>query len=181
MAKLLKELLHHVDDTVLLRREWLRGSVQATVSLPQAYRQVHGLINFKDTRTKCRLNWWLIEFIDWWYSQSCWYFRPSFVNCCPSNLLSGSHPPTSSQSQSTSIYRQCVAGTGWGVLSWVGDHILQEINTLYLTRLSKICLHSDSTCVCKQTLYFLCRVIISHSCCKSILFGSEAFHSSVKA
>ncbi len=24
------------------------------------------------------------------YSQSCWYFRPSFVNFCPSNLLSGS-------------------------------------------------------------------------------------------
>jgi hypothetical protein len=21
--------------------------------------------------------------------QSCWYFRPSFANCCPSNLLSG--------------------------------------------------------------------------------------------
>jgi hypothetical protein len=24
------------------------------------------------------------------YSKSCCYFRPSFVNCCPSNLLSGS-------------------------------------------------------------------------------------------
>ncbi len=23
------------------------------------------------------------------YSQSCWYFRPSFVNCCPSPFLSG--------------------------------------------------------------------------------------------
>ncbi len=31
----------------------------------------------------------LSEFIDWKYSQSCWYFRPSFVNYCPSNLLSG--------------------------------------------------------------------------------------------
>ncbi len=29
---------------------------------------------------------------------------------------------------------QCVAGRGWGVLSPVGDHILQEFNTLYLTR-----------------------------------------------
>ncbi len=27
-------------------------------------------------------------------SQLCWYFRPSFVNCCPSNLLSGSTLPT---------------------------------------------------------------------------------------
>jgi hypothetical protein len=33
------------------------------------------------------------EFIDWRYSQSCWYFRPSFVNCFPSNLLSGSTLP----------------------------------------------------------------------------------------
>ncbi len=32
----------------------------------------------------------LLEFIDWRYSQSYWYFRPSFVNCCPSNFLSGS-------------------------------------------------------------------------------------------
>jgi hypothetical protein len=27
-----------------------------------------------------------------------------------------------------------VAGRGWGVLSCVGDHLLQEFNTLYLTR-----------------------------------------------
>jgi hypothetical protein len=32
-----------------------------------------------------------------------------------------------------SIYRQCVAGRGWGMLSCVGDHILQEFNTMYLT------------------------------------------------
>jgi hypothetical protein len=39
----------------------------------------------------------LSEFIDWikytLYSQSCWYFRPSFVNCCPSKFLSGSCSP----------------------------------------------------------------------------------------
>jgi hypothetical protein len=60
----------------------------------------HGLINYIDTKAKCRyLKKWsvkglcgrcLSEFIDWRYSQSCWYFRPSFVNCCPSPLLSGS-------------------------------------------------------------------------------------------
>jgi hypothetical protein len=35
-------------------------------------------------------------FIGWRYSQSCGSFRPSFVNYCPSNLLSGStfHPLT---------------------------------------------------------------------------------------
>ncbi len=32
----------------------------------------------------------VIEFIDWRYSQSWWYCRPSSVNCCPSCLLSGS-------------------------------------------------------------------------------------------
>jgi hypothetical protein len=35
----------------------------------------------------------LSEFIDWRYSQSCWYFRPSFLNYCPFNLLSSSPPP----------------------------------------------------------------------------------------
>ena len=33
-----------------------------------------------------------------------------------------------------SIYRQCVAGRGWGLLSPIGDHILQEFHTRYLTR-----------------------------------------------
>jgi hypothetical protein len=32
---------------------------------------------------------------EWRYSQTCWYFRPSFLNCCPSNLPPGStlQPP----------------------------------------------------------------------------------------
>jgi hypothetical protein len=29
----------------------------------------HGLIKYKDTKTKCRLYWCLIEFIDWRYRQ----------------------------------------------------------------------------------------------------------------
>ncbi len=65
---------------------------------------LHWLINYIDTAVKCHLK--ILTFkgtlrqvlirvylrIDWKYSQSesCWYFRPSFVNCCPSNLLSGS-------------------------------------------------------------------------------------------
>jgi hypothetical protein len=59
-------------------------------------------------------------------SQSCWYFRPSCVNYCPSNLLSGSPPQPlpPSQSQST-VYTDSVllGGGGGGVLSFVGDHI----------------------------------------------------------
>jgi hypothetical protein len=56
----------------------------------------HGLIYYTGTKAKCRhlKNWpvlglcsrCLSEFTDWRYSQSCWYFRPSFVNCCTSNL-----------------------------------------------------------------------------------------------
>ncbi len=56
-----------------------------------------GLINYIDTKAKCRhlkkltckgtLRQGLSEFINWRYSQSCWYFWPDFVNCCPSNLL----------------------------------------------------------------------------------------------
>ena len=34
-------------------------------------------ITIKTPNSKCRLSWCLIEFIDWGYSQSCWYFRPS--------------------------------------------------------------------------------------------------------
>ncbi len=34
----------------------------------------HGTI--KTQNPKCRLYWCLVEFIDWRYSQSCWYFRP---------------------------------------------------------------------------------------------------------
>jgi hypothetical protein len=56
---------------------------------------MHGLINYIDAIAKCRhlkngpVKWLcgscLSEFIDWRYSQSCWYFRPSVVNCCSSN------------------------------------------------------------------------------------------------
>jgi hypothetical protein len=96
----------------------------------------HRLIIYKDTKNKCRLYWCLIEFIDWRYSQSCWYFRPSSVNYCFSNLLSGSPSPplTPSQSQSA-VYSDGVwLGEGGGVLSCVGDHILQVFNAQHLTR-----------------------------------------------
>ncbi len=63
-------------------------------------------------------------------------FRLSFVNYCPSNLLSGSSPPPlpPSQSQGT-VYTDSVwlAG-GAGVLSCAGEHNLQEFKTLVLTR-----------------------------------------------
>ncbi len=42
---------------------------------------------------KGTLRQYLSVFTDWRYSQSSGHFRPSFVNCCPSNLLSGSTLP----------------------------------------------------------------------------------------
>ncbi len=49
-----------------------------------------------------------------------------------SNLPSCSPPPPPppllhSLCKSTVYYRQCVAGRGWGMLSCVGDHILQDL------------------------------------------------------
>jgi hypothetical protein len=67
---------------------WLSVHMSFDPSRPLGRPQ--GLINYEDTKTKCRLYWCLIEFIDWRYSQSCWNFRPCFVNYSPSNLLSGS-------------------------------------------------------------------------------------------
>jgi hypothetical protein len=73
-------------------------------SRPQVSLTSHNI----DIKAKCRhlKNWTvkglcgrcLSEFIDRRYSQSCWYFRPSFVDCFPSTLLSGSPLPLSSLS-----------------------------------------------------------------------------------
>ncbi len=65
------------------------------------------------------------EFIDCRYSQSCWYFRPNFVNCCPSNLLSGSTlPPPPFPLWISILYTliHCVRG-GYGDLG------IRQINT----------------------------------------------------
>ncbi len=79
----------------------------------------HGLINYKDTKTN-RLYGCLIEFIEWRYSQSCWYFRPPFkINVHFVQFIQ-------------TVWG--LEGGGGGVLCCVGDHILQEFNTLFLTR-----------------------------------------------
>ncbi len=48
---------------------------QANLNLAFIYRLIDQ-ITIKTPDPKCRLYWCLIEFIDWRYSQSCWYFRP---------------------------------------------------------------------------------------------------------
>jgi hypothetical protein len=77
------------------------SAVRCHTSMPN----IHGLINYIDTKEKCChiKNWpvkrlcgrCLSDFIHWRYSQSCRYFRPCFANCCPSNLLSVSTLPPS--------------------------------------------------------------------------------------
>ncbi len=79
---------------------------------------------------KCRRYWCLKALIDWRYSQTFWYFWPS-CELLPLYLLSDlAHP-------SPPFPKLCVAvgrGGGGRVLSCVVDHILQEFNTLFLTR-----------------------------------------------
>jgi hypothetical protein len=91
-------------------------------------RSLHGLINYIDAKAKCRhlkkftCGRCLSVFIDRKrYSQSCWNFRPSFVNCSPSNLLSGSTlaPPLLCVKVPYILYVQTVCGWeggGCGVL-----------------------------------------------------------------
>ncbi len=80
---------------------------------------------------QCRLYWCFIKFIDWRYSQSCWYFRPLLWTVAPLLFLWPPLPlPPPSQSKHT-VYRQCVAV---GVLSCVVGHILHEFNTQYRAR-----------------------------------------------
>jgi hypothetical protein len=63
--------------------------------------------------------------------------RPSFVTVASLTFSLVQPPPPTLPCVKVQycIYRQCVAGRGWVVLSPVGNHILQEFNILYLTRL----------------------------------------------
>ncbi len=70
----------------------------------------------KTPNPKCRLYWRLIEFINWRYSQSCWYFRPLLWTIAP--LPSPWPPPPLPPSQSKrTVYTDSVwlwAGGGMG-------------------------------------------------------------------
>ncbi len=92
-----------------------------------------------DTKAKCRhlknlpvkrlCGRCLSEFVVWRYSQSYWYFRPSFVNCCPSNILSVStlppYPLPCVNKYTVYTYTMCVGGGVWGY----GVLGLSQVNT----------------------------------------------------
>ncbi len=148
--------------------------------------------------SKCRLYWCLIKFIDWRYSQSCWYFRPLLWTVAPTKyvhiksttvyaprrnwdspnpfLASECSPPPRNRGRGHTSLRVggwgesqfrrgaytvvlfictysvvaplpslwpppplppptvCDCRGGGGVVSCFVDHILQEFNTLCLTR-----------------------------------------------
>ncbi len=98
---------------------------------------IHGLINYKETKSKCNLYWCLLEFIDWRYSQSSCYFRPSFVIYCPSNLLSRSPPLYPPFPVFKYRYSYIHTVCGWGEGCWV---VLETIFRRSLT----LCIWPDS-------------------------------------
>ncbi len=98
----------------------------------------HGLINYKDTKSKMsfllvfnrayRLEIQSVMLV--FSTQLC----ELFIAPLTFSLVHLPQPNPPSQSKRTySLYRQCVAGRGWRVLSCVGDHIVQKFNTLFLT------------------------------------------------
>ncbi len=83
-------------------------------------------ITIKTSNRKCRLYWWLIEFIDWRYSQSCWYFRPLLWTSAPltfSLVHLTPSPPLPCVSTYSGMYSYSVLGRG--------DRIGSQINTCH--------------------------------------------------
>ncbi len=92
-------------------------------------------ITIKTPNPKCRLYWGLIEFIDWRYSQSCWYFRPALWSIAALTFSLVSSPLTPFPVWISILYTrtQCVRGGGvWGQRMGVG---LRQINTCAATYL----------------------------------------------
>ncbi len=69
-------------------------------------------ISIKKPNCKCRLYWCFIQFMDWRYSQSCWYFRPLLWTSAPLTF-SLVHLPSHLFPQGY-VFIQCITG-------WEGD------------------------------------------------------------
>ncbi len=89
----------------------------------------------KTQNPTCRLYWCLIEFIDWRYSQSCWYFWSLLWACAVPSAFSLTSPTPPPLPKVNVQYIKTDSVWLWGgMLSCVVDHILQKFNTLFLTR-----------------------------------------------
>jgi hypothetical protein len=90
--------------------------------------QIIHQITIEITNPKCRLYWCLIEFIDWRYSQSCWYFRTLLKR--PSTFSPVHSPLTSlcEKVQFYTLYTVCNEGKRIGLR---GEHILGVIHYVF--------------------------------------------------
>ncbi len=85
---------------------------------------------------KCRLYWCLLEFTDWRYSQSCWYFQPLFWTITP-QTFSLVHlpplPPPFPEWKSILYSIQCEGGGEYGVIrgEGVSDRWTPAAESLY--------------------------------------------------
>ncbi len=61
--------------------------------LQESIGRIMDYITIKTPNPKRRLYWSLIEFIDWRYSQSCWYFRPALWTIASLTFSLVSSPP----------------------------------------------------------------------------------------
>jgi hypothetical protein len=94
----------------------LNFSVETIYFLTSSYRETKANCRHLKKLTCKRTLRLVFISIDWRDSQSCWYFRPSYVNHCPSPLLSGSTLPSFPSPPSLcEIYTYTVCGGGgWG-------------------------------------------------------------------
>jgi hypothetical protein len=90
------------------------------------------IMDYKDTNAKCRLYWCFIELSIGDTVSHVGIFDPGLGTVVPLPFSLVHLPP--SQSRSTVRTDSVWLGGGGEVLSCVGDHILQEFNTLFLTR-----------------------------------------------
>ncbi len=149
----------------------------------------------KTQNPKCRLHWCLVEFIDWRYSQSCWYFRPLLWPVAPLSSLWPPPPLPPPQSKRT----VCGSGGGrGGCVSCFVDHILQEFNALFLTRfrITKLLHHPIQKWPVKTTFrdwclwssvlhgltqllavhFFLELCVLSRLLAHKVMYNSECFY-----
>jgi hypothetical protein len=93
---------------------------------------LHGLINYIDTKAKCRhqkmtykgtCGMCLPKFIDWRYSQSCWYFYPALWTVAPPTFSLVQLPPPPFPLSCVKVHVQHIQTVygwrGWGGGGWV--------------------------------------------------------------